>query len=156
MRWPGRGLFLGLVIVETGPVTERLRVREIDDDEGRRLVRIVRRAGSGRPGGAAAAGVGGGLPVLLPPRSALLAGREEPLAGLDTRLSGGNEPWPRVVALYGLGGAGNHGGCQVRALLQQVAGLAESSARGCLCRSSHNDHGHPRFMAAAHPFAKVI
>jgi transposase len=31
---------------ETGPVTERLGVREIDDDEGRRLVRIVRR-GSG-------------------------------------------------------------------------------------------------------------
>ena len=30
-------------ITETGPVTERLRVREIDDDEGRRLVRIVRR-----------------------------------------------------------------------------------------------------------------
>jgi len=30
-------------IVETGPVTERLRVREIDDDEGRRLVRIIRR-----------------------------------------------------------------------------------------------------------------
>jgi transposase len=30
----------------TGPVTERLRVREIDDDEGRRLVRIIRR-GSG-------------------------------------------------------------------------------------------------------------
>ena len=33
-------------IAETGPVTERLRVREIDDDEGRRLVRIIRR-GSG-------------------------------------------------------------------------------------------------------------
>src|SRR6202042_337214 len=33
-------------IVETGPVSERLRVREIDDDEDRRLVRIVRR-GSG-------------------------------------------------------------------------------------------------------------
>jgi transposase len=31
------------LIAETGPVTERLRVREIDDDEGRRLVRIVRR-----------------------------------------------------------------------------------------------------------------
>src|SRR5215468_11249774 len=43
MRVPGRALFLGLVIVETEPVTERLRVREIDDDEGRRLVRIVRR-----------------------------------------------------------------------------------------------------------------
>jgi transposase len=33
-------------VLETGPVTERLRVREIDDDEGGRLVRIVRR-GSG-------------------------------------------------------------------------------------------------------------
>ena len=33
-------------IAETGLVTERLRVREIDDDEGRRLVRIIRR-GSG-------------------------------------------------------------------------------------------------------------
>src|SRR5438552_4286468 len=43
MHLPGRALFLGLVIPETEPVTERLRVREIDDDEGRRLVRIVRR-----------------------------------------------------------------------------------------------------------------
>jgi transposase len=34
------------VIAETGRVTGRLRVREIDDDEGRRLVRIIRR-GSG-------------------------------------------------------------------------------------------------------------
>jgi hypothetical protein len=32
-----------VLIAETGLVTERLRVREIDDDEGRRL-RIVRRA----------------------------------------------------------------------------------------------------------------
>ncbi len=32
-----------MLVAETGPVTERLRVREIDDDEGRRLVRIVRR-----------------------------------------------------------------------------------------------------------------
>jgi transposase len=36
----------GRGIVQTGPVTERLRIREIDDDEGRRLVRIIRR-GSG-------------------------------------------------------------------------------------------------------------
>ena len=43
MRLPGRALFLGLVIVETEPVTERLRVREIDDDQGRRRVRVVRR-----------------------------------------------------------------------------------------------------------------
>jgi transposase len=32
-----------MLIVQTGRVTERLRIREIDDDEGRRLVRIVRR-----------------------------------------------------------------------------------------------------------------
>ena len=32
-----------MLIADTGPVTERLRVREIDDDEGQRLVRIVRR-----------------------------------------------------------------------------------------------------------------
>ena len=32
-----------VLIAETGSVTERLRVREIDDDEGRRLLRIVRR-----------------------------------------------------------------------------------------------------------------
>jgi hypothetical protein len=38
-----------LLIADTGPVTERLRVREIDDDEGQRLVRIVRR-GSGSAG----------------------------------------------------------------------------------------------------------
>ena len=35
-----------MLIAETGPVTERLRVHELDDDEGRRLVRIIRR-GSG-------------------------------------------------------------------------------------------------------------
>jgi hypothetical protein len=34
------------LIPGTGPVTERLRVREIDDDKGLRLVRIIRR-GSG-------------------------------------------------------------------------------------------------------------
>jgi hypothetical protein len=31
------------VVLQTGPVAERVRVREIDDDEGRRLVRVVRR-----------------------------------------------------------------------------------------------------------------
>jgi hypothetical protein len=35
-----------VLIAETGPVSERLRVREIDDHEGQRLVRIIRR-GSG-------------------------------------------------------------------------------------------------------------
>ena len=46
------------------------------------------------------------LPVSLPPRPALLAGREELLAGLDARLTAGPATGPRVVALYGLGGAG--------------------------------------------------
>jgi hypothetical protein len=40
---PGWALWLQVLIAETGPVAERLRVRGIDDDEGRRLVRIVRR-----------------------------------------------------------------------------------------------------------------
>ena len=40
---PCRALSLRVAVLKTGPVTERLRVREIDDDEGRRLVRIVRR-----------------------------------------------------------------------------------------------------------------
>jgi hypothetical protein len=35
------------LIAETRPVSERLRVREIDDDEGQWLVRIIRR-GAGR------------------------------------------------------------------------------------------------------------
>jgi len=35
-----------VLIAETGLVSERLRVREIDDDEGQLLVRIIRR-GSG-------------------------------------------------------------------------------------------------------------
>jgi hypothetical protein len=35
------GLSLRLLIPETGPVTERLRVRDIDDDEGRQLVLCV-------------------------------------------------------------------------------------------------------------------
>ena len=43
---PCQGLFPQVLIAETGPVSERVRVREIDDDEGRRLVRIIRR-GSG-------------------------------------------------------------------------------------------------------------
>jgi hypothetical protein len=37
------GVPLQALILETGPVSERLRVREIGDDEGRRLVRIIRR-----------------------------------------------------------------------------------------------------------------
>ena len=42
----------------------------------------------------------------LAPRPALLAGREELLADLDTRLTAGPGTGPRVLTLYGLGGAG--------------------------------------------------
>jgi hypothetical protein len=42
----------------------------------------------------------------LAPRPEVLAGREELLAEVDARLAGSGEPWPRVVALVGLGGAG--------------------------------------------------
>ena len=45
-------------------------------------------------------------PVRLAPRPAFLAGREELLAELDTRLAAGDDPGPRIVALCGLGGAG--------------------------------------------------
>jgi Tetratricopeptide repeat len=44
--------------------------------------------------------------VSLPPRPALLAGREELLADVDTQLTAEPATGPRVVALYGLGGAG--------------------------------------------------
>jgi hypothetical protein len=45
-----------------------------------------------------------GLPVRLMRRPALVAGREGLLAELDSRLEGG--PGPRLVVLYGMGGAG--------------------------------------------------
>jgi hypothetical protein len=46
------------------------------------------------------------LPVRLGPRPVALAGREGLLAGLDARLGVAAGPWPRVVVLCGLGGAG--------------------------------------------------
>jgi hypothetical protein len=45
-------------------------------------------------------------PVRLAPRPAFLAGREELLANLDTKLAGGDDAGPLIVALSGLGGAG--------------------------------------------------
>ena len=47
-----------------------------------------------------------GRPVFLAPRPVVLAGREQLLASLDSRLAGNGGVGPRVVALYGLGGAG--------------------------------------------------
>ena len=45
-------------------------------------------------------------PVRLAPRPVFLAGREELLAELANRMAGDEGAGPRVVALYGLGGAG--------------------------------------------------
>ena len=50
--------------------------------------------------------VAAGRVLRLAPRSAFLAGREELLTELETRLTGGDGVEPRVVALCGLGGAG--------------------------------------------------
>jgi AAA ATPase domain len=47
-----------------------------------------------------------GQPVRLAPRPPPLAGREELLAELDVRLSADGDRGPRIVVLYGLGGAG--------------------------------------------------
>ena len=48
-----------------------------------------------------------GLVLRLAPRPLFLAGRDGLLAELEARLTAGNgQPGPRVVALYGLGGAG--------------------------------------------------
>ena len=47
-----------------------------------------------------------GKPVRLPPRPVFLAGREELLAEVGARLTAGDDPGPRLVALCGLGGAG--------------------------------------------------
>jgi hypothetical protein len=57
----------------------------------------------------ALASVGGvmpGKPVRLLPRPAFLAGREDLLADLDARLTGGDGDGPRIVALHGLAGVG--------------------------------------------------
>jgi len=63
------------------------------------LVQVLAQAG----GGPAVAR----KPVRLPPRPAFLAGREELLTDLDTKLMGDGDQGPRTVALCGLvGGAG--------------------------------------------------
>ncbi|HEV3295430.1 MAG TPA: FxSxx-COOH system tetratricopeptide repeat protein, partial [Streptosporangiaceae bacterium] len=47
-----------------------------------------------------------GQPVRLAPRPPVLVGREALLTKLEVRLSAGGSPTPRIVSLYGLGGAG--------------------------------------------------
>ena len=103
---------LALVSAFREEVTRAVRPAEFSDQEGliqglstgvqAELDKLDTRSPAGRGAGRRAAG-----PVLrLAPRPVFLAGREELLAELGTRLSGGDDRWPRVVALCGLGGAG--------------------------------------------------
>jgi hypothetical protein len=67
---------------------------------------VLEKLGRG-PGGVRAAGRRAAGPVLrLAPRPPFLAGREELLAELGTRLAGGGGTGPQVVVLSGLSGAG--------------------------------------------------
>jgi hypothetical protein len=50
-----------MLVTETGQASERLGVREIDDDEGRLLVRIIRRVTNRGDLAAGAGGAGDGL-----------------------------------------------------------------------------------------------
>ena len=68
-------------------------VGDSESERDRRLAGIAQEAGAGRP-------------VHLAARPALLAGREALLAELDARLTGGEGPEPRTVALCGVAGTG--------------------------------------------------
>jgi Tetratricopeptide repeat len=61
--------------------------------------RVITLSSAGNPAAAS-------QPVRLLPRPALLVGRDELLADLDTRLTGADSHEPRIVALCGLGGVG--------------------------------------------------
>ena len=65
-------------------------------------VRVLREMQASAPGSASVPS----RPVRLAPRPAPLAGREQLLAQVQQRLAGNETGWPRVVALFGLGGTG--------------------------------------------------
>ena len=65
-------------------------------------VRVLREMQASAPGSASVPS----RPVRLAPRPAPLAGREQLLAQVQQRLAGSETRWPRVVALFGLGGTG--------------------------------------------------
>jgi hypothetical protein len=75
-------------------------VQELSTGVQRKLDKLDKR--DERPAGPVAAG----RVLRLAPRPAFLAGREDLLAGLETRLASDDGAGPRVVALCGLGGAG--------------------------------------------------
>ncbi|MGD0066746.1 MAG: hypothetical protein ABSB76_25275 [Streptosporangiaceae bacterium] len=89
------------------PLADQLN-HDVTHLQGQRLEGILaeladRAMALGRAGGDTA--VPGKL-VRLPPRLVFLAGRDELLAEVGARLTAGDDPGPRLVALCGLGGAG--------------------------------------------------
>ena len=81
----------------------------------------LQQATGGRAGGAAGVG-GGGVAVRLAARPVFLAGREELLEDLDTRLTAQHGTGPGVVVLSGMGGAGKTS-VAVEYAHRQAAGL---------------------------------
>jgi Domain of unknown function (DUF4062)/Tetratricopeptide repeat len=93
-------------------VAREVRAAEFSDREGllRGLSTGVQaelaKLGTLSPAGRAAGRRVAGRVLRLAPRPVFLAGREELLAELEARLPAGEAAGPRMVALYGLGGAG--------------------------------------------------
>jgi hypothetical protein len=90
------------------PLADQLN-HDVTRLQGQRLEGMLARLADDIRDGLARAGIAPAVasqPVRLLPRPTFLAGREELLADLDARLTGGGEPDPRMVALCGLGGAG--------------------------------------------------
>jgi Tetratricopeptide repeat len=89
------------------PLADQLN-HDVTHLQGQRLEGILARL-AGQVTALARAGGGPKAPrkpVRLAPRPVFLAGREELLAELANRMAGDEGAGPRVVALYGLGGAG--------------------------------------------------
>ena len=93
-----------LVLGFRAEVAREVRPAEFSDDKGliQGLSTGIQSELDKRPAGPVAADRALGLA----PRPVFLVGREELLARLDALLTGGDDPWPRYVALCGLGGAG--------------------------------------------------
>lgn len=96
--------------LQLGSVQAVLRWQMDDASYARKLERTLRPYADpgGSPGGEGpgASGAAAGRVVWLAPRPAMLAGRESLLAEVDARLNESTAPWPRVIALHGLGGTG--------------------------------------------------
>ena len=97
-------------------------------------------------------------PVRLAPRPAPLAGREQVLAEVRERLTGGGARWPRVVVLHGLGGAGKtsvalehaHRHMDDYGVVWQFAAGDQATLPPGFAELGRELVGHDRFAAADH------